>query len=544
MWSGLPRTFYSLSLLKFICRLVDVEDPENLPEEFIRRLRVRAGASDTTQSRPIDLDDLTTRLEAIPPSPASTEDLGDEEYYRYDLEKQTECYNTLVTAGGRPSHPVSLGRDIEENPGEYREILSYWQSRENEWKVFESQWRRWREFRRWQQIKREEGRFSKYVEGVKGDLAKHGFTRSFQLDEDPKRQDKLTTWIEYLDYEYYWYDKKMSFVKRHQPRYNEVWKKLVDSKVLSPSETEEFIWNIDSSFQHASEEDRAERSVKSAKSAVISAQKAITDPRRSIFSRREPRQRLEAAQHRPDTAVKSLESIKRRNDVVSAFLKKTQNYRIAKEDAERRSILLRWVLEQVPLIELELNAAEGAENDSNGRNDGKRGSKRNRAHDSNEDRVSKRQRQDSESTPTSDRRMRASNTTKRESQLKHSYHGSINEGRASKRLKRNDQNHFPPHETSIAADPTPIEDPLSIQPPTTQDSRATATRSVKARSIRRSASNNTRSEAETPAKGVLDGKARVMKMGRWGGKSSNLSALGPSPRRRSTWMRKPPDRFQ
>jgi hypothetical protein len=51
-----------------------------------------------------------------------------EESYRYDLEKETEYYNTLVAEGGRPSHPVSLGRDVIENPEEYREILSYWQS--------------------------------------------------------------------------------------------------------------------------------------------------------------------------------------------------------------------------------------------------------------------------------------------------------------------------------------------------------------------------------------------------------------------------------
>ena len=67
---------------------------------------------------------------------------------------------------------------------------------------------------------------------MKQGLTEHGFTQSFQLDEDPERQDKLTTWIEYLDFEYWWYDKDMRFVKRHQPQYDEAWKKLVDLKVL------------------------------------------------------------------------------------------------------------------------------------------------------------------------------------------------------------------------------------------------------------------------------------------------------------------------
>ena len=112
---------------------------------------MRAGTSDTAQSRPIDLDDLTTRLEQIPdnreapprsPSLASTEDLGEEEYYRLRPGEQTEYYNTLIREGGRPSHPVSLGRDILEDPGEYREILSYWQlhnhdAENRKWEVFD-----------------------------------------------------------------------------------------------------------------------------------------------------------------------------------------------------------------------------------------------------------------------------------------------------------------------------------------------------------------------------------------------------------------------
>jgi hypothetical protein len=230
--------------------------------------------------------------------------------------------------------------------------------------------------RRWQRKNREDGRFLKYVEGVKGGLAEHGFTQCFQLEEDPARQDKLTMWIEFLDYEYWWYDKDMRFVKRQQPRYDEAWKKLVDSKVLRPFETEEFICNIKSAFQRATEEDQAEKAVESAKSAVMSAQKAITDLERSCLSEQEPRQRLAAAKSKLDAAVKLLESIKGRNDLVSEFHEKTKSYQIAKGNAERCSILLRWILQQLPLIELELNQAKVAEN-SNIQDGGKRRPKRN-----------------------------------------------------------------------------------------------------------------------------------------------------------------------
>ena len=114
------------------------------------RGRARAG------SRPIDLDDLTARLQHVsgarlalskPPSlhvvdieNGTTEStpslrsrettaslLDEEEEYRRDLKHEMKFYNTLVREGGQPSHSASLGRDILEDPGELREIVSYWQ---------------------------------------------------------------------------------------------------------------------------------------------------------------------------------------------------------------------------------------------------------------------------------------------------------------------------------------------------------------------------------------------------------------------------------
>jgi hypothetical protein len=328
----------------------------------------------------------------------------------------------------------------------------------------------------------------------------------------------------------------------------------VDSQVLRPHETEEFICNTNSVYQHAGEEERAERAVESAKSAVISAEKAITDPGRSKLPQRDPQEGLAAAQSKLDSAIKSLELIKRRNDLVYEFFKKTgqtkvvndkiiMSYRGIKKKAERRTILLRWILQQIPLIELELSPAKVAENTASEEN-GKRKSKRNRADISNGERDSKRQRRDGESNSISHRRTRASTAKEREGLLKRSCHEPLYEGRASKQPKRNSQKpRLSPHETSNASDPTPMGEPVSVQPSTTQDSKVTAARRVKSRPICRSAPNKTRSEAKTPAKGVPDGKARVMKRGRGGGKSSNLSALDSSTRRRNTRMRKPPDRF-
>lgn len=400
----------------------------------------------------------------------------------------------------------------------------------------------WRRFRRWQHKNRGEGRFPKYVEGVTQGLAEHGFMRSFKLEENPEQQDKLTTWIEYLDFEYWWYDKDMRFVKHHQPRYDEAWKKLVDSQVLRPFETQEVIWDIDSVFQRASEEERAEKAVASATSAVMLTQKPDSDSRRSNLSQREPQRTSSAAQSKLDAAIKSFESIRRLNDLVGEFKKKTKNYQLAKRNAERRISLLRWILQQVPLIELELSPAKVAESDSNKQSGEKRRLKRNCANELSEGRLSKRPRHDGE---ISDHRGRTFTTPGGESQVKCSFPDSTHEGPVSKRPRYKVQNHSRSlRKTSDAADSTSIEEPSSIHLPATRDSGDSASRSPKAGSVRQSAPNRTRPAAKTFDRVVQDGKARVKKKGMQGEKSRKPSTLVSRPLRRSTRTRRQPERFQ
>lgn len=428
------------------------------------RGRARAGC------RSIDLDDLTARLQHVssarqalsePPSlhavdiekdtsestpslrsrETTASLLEEEEEYRCDLKHETKFYDTLIREGGQPSHSASLGRDILDDPGELREILSYWQRDNGDaegrrvWWVFGSQLCRWKDFREYQRTNRDQGRFPIYNNTVERSLARHGFTRPFKLDEDPERQDKLTTWIEYLDYEYWLYDKDMRIVKRLQPQYDAAWKELVDSQVLRPFETEEFICDVDSAFQRGSEEERAEKAVEATRVGVASAERAISDPRRSHLSQQALQQRLATAESKLDAANKSLESIKRRNDLVHEFLETVKlplvSYVSRKDDAEWRSILLRWILQQIPIIERELNHAKVAENDLGGKDAGvKRTSKRDRADESSEGRQAKRQRQDGE---ISNCRTRASTAKERESQLEHSCLDFANQGRAAKR---------------------------------------------------------------------------------------------------------------
>ncbi|KAG9230393.1 hypothetical protein BJ875DRAFT_340433, partial [Amylocarpus encephaloides] len=117
------------------------------------------------------------------------------------------------------------------------------------------------------------GRFATYCQGLQKRLARHGFERSFQLNDDPDRQDKLATWIEYLGFECVEYDKHTNIIKRLQQQHDEAWKKLVDSKILRPLETEESLWTFGIGFQMKNEEIEAKKAVKSATLTMQSAEK-------------------------------------------------------------------------------------------------------------------------------------------------------------------------------------------------------------------------------------------------------------------------------
>jgi hypothetical protein len=219
-----------------------------------------------------------------------------------------------------------------------------------------------------------------YTEAAKKLLAQYDFTRPFQLQVDSKQQDELATWIEYLVYAYAEHYELTRLINRLQPDYNVAWKTLVDSAVLRPSETEEYICDDASASQRQSEEDVAEKAVRSAEVFLGMALKnARGDPRRSRVTSSAHAWSLATGegQSRLDAAKVSLKSVQRRNDLITTFRTAATGYLTAKEDAERHSIRLRWILEQLPLIEAELERTGVAQ----GRSHTGHGTKRGLTHD-------------------------------------------------------------------------------------------------------------------------------------------------------------------
>ncbi|KAL1836009.1 hypothetical protein VTJ49DRAFT_5691 [Mycothermus thermophilus] len=373
-------------------RLINVRDPENLPPSFIERLRGRArNQSPTLLSRPVDLDKVSAQLEKVATdrrkpdwevysiggqtyrycgrmyggtdivlsgstfsTPSSLGCRSPEDPYLTNLRLEREAHDKLVNEGGRPWYPIHRLEKIAEHPERHRHLLRYFQEGDHQnceaLTVFGTQLLRWRGFRVWQMKRRNEfqGRIDEYTAWAKRFLKKrcsYPVPVDFDFDEDLERQHPLTQWIEYLTYEYNFLHTRYSWHLRRTRWYRAQWKALVDSGVLKPHETEDFLLQWEPCLERCAEKERAERAVELALQAV--EQGARGDP--------------SAAQARLHEAQERLAAVKRRTGLIFNYIQKTFAYREARRFSQRHEILLQWVKGQLDMIlreELEKKAED------------------------------------------------------------------------------------------------------------------------------------------------------------------------------------------
>ncbi|KAL2064732.1 hypothetical protein VTL71DRAFT_3870 [Oculimacula yallundae] len=386
----------------------------------------RAGAN-RSASRPIDTNYIEARLEEDPESEEcccetreSTPFVDPEETYGKGLEKESKDFNLLTKDGGRPSHPLNLTYDVAKDADAYREILRYWNGIDpNGWMVFGKQLQKWKRFRTVQRRMRTEGplkdegffdhppqpgRFAGYIHAIRDRLSKHGFDRPFQLNEDLDQQDTLSTWIEYIYSVCLALDNYADTIERQQRSYDEAWKNLLGSKVMSPSETKELMWTLDFGLQISLEVREATRDVELATKSFQSAESAFKyAPQLGSRYGRDPSQRIAytkqqlcAAKNKLVTASNALKFVTRRCKLIADFHIRTREYTCAKSDAKHENILLHWTLQQISSIELESNQAKLGSTDSKQRNHSQQPLKRDRQDDGDEKPLSKRRKQDEE----------------------------------------------------------------------------------------------------------------------------------------------------
>ncbi|KAM6524085.1 hypothetical protein FSOLCH5_004692 [Fusarium solani] len=237
------------------------------------------------------------------------------------------------------------------------------------------QWKQKQIVRRWERTyRRERGCHDsgEYFEAVKRRLASHDFTRPFELNEDPAQQDQLTTWIEYLGFEYWWLDQHAGDITRLAPEHDKAWKELVDSRLVGPGDTPESIRLDQTALRHENESRGANAEVQMAREEYESAHNLTQQsPQRFLISSKRRTERMEKARLDLELAERRKTEMKARHDKVRDFVRGTFDYFDAKRKLVCHSLLVQWVLEQIPLVEAEIAQAE-AEKSRERQNKGKK----------------------------------------------------------------------------------------------------------------------------------------------------------------------------
>ncbi|RMJ05081.1 hypothetical protein CDV36_014251 [Fusarium kuroshium] len=282
--------------------------------------------------------------------------LSPEERYLRTLDREKSFHAILTRTGGRPWYPIERIEAVSMRPTMHAEILEFWQGEVKEpkpgdWVVYERQWERWCRFHRHQlSVRSQPESFSEHSSRCQKRLAKHSFAESLHLEEDLSVQTELSHWIEYLCFEYFEYEKFLQPKLSHQ-RYKEAWRNLVSTKVLRPDETQDDIEA--SGYATACEKERTtlRQAVEIARSNILIADRDMLDPR---MKRQTARRKLFDAQAELDSAMKEYDDFQVRKNAIELYKKATTTYRDARSGAKRHEILLRWIRDQIPLIEEKL----------------------------------------------------------------------------------------------------------------------------------------------------------------------------------------------
>lgn len=109
----------------------------------------------------------------------------------------------LIQEGGIPCHLAHLGFDTLEEPGEYKDIISFWGMDRSK---FQEQLHDWREFCEWQQRTRryhmKGNTFSDFLQSFREHRQKMGLEGDVKLHQERDRQSRLDNWMEYQFYHY------------------------------------------------------------------------------------------------------------------------------------------------------------------------------------------------------------------------------------------------------------------------------------------------------------------------------------------------------
>ena len=274
---------YSL-LLTWHSRLAPEESPPSFPRSsFEKSSSQRYSFHETPNGSSSDGSSSRTSV------------VDEKEYEAGSLEREKEAYDALVAANGQPSHPISLGFDVLNNPGQYEDILWALHSMSScymsEFRVQLIYWQRFRDYQkdtRERYVKR--GRFQDYQNIVRKSQEGVQFPWDLDVDKDNHRQSRLQDWIEFRAYNYRKLKAKQrrfeTVAKNYQQRKGEM--DALESGSSSPTEGGDIF----------AMESEAERRVQVARDKLIAAERELVHAKAANEPREEAEQEVQLADKR------------------------------------------------------------------------------------------------------------------------------------------------------------------------------------------------------------------------------------------------------
>ena len=321
--------------------------------------------------------------------PASNED-----------EYEASSYDELIKDGGRPVCPILVLLRIMNDPAASCEAALPWLSdadsagRDGEIQtVFSRQLERWWEFRKWQwanrgiaggdrgfaaffeakkskfrrigahevvidpsfeetvrrlwqqkpelrQLSENQG-FSAYRDALKGRLATHNFSRPLQLKNDPRLQDGWNTWLEYLNFEYWWLEQHAIAAEPKERQYRQAWKRLLEA-LRPPS---------NGGAEPPGTKDSLDSPISTGASGPLPSRQWRRNSKTAALA-----EELAAARADLDTTKKA----------VGNFIRDTAPYRRAETAAYDQRRRVQWVLAEARVMEAETSKHQGTAKLSSG----------------------------------------------------------------------------------------------------------------------------------------------------------------------------------
>ncbi|KAH7325038.1 hypothetical protein B0I35DRAFT_425469 [Stachybotrys elegans] len=201
-----------------------------------------------------------------------------------------------------------------------------------------------------------EGGFPGYMDEVQRRMAKHGFTRTFELDKDPGRQDRVTTWVEYIAYEYSWCDRYQRPADEACAGVDETWKTLVASGMGNGVDRLDSVYPLCTNvypLDDAHEDlEGAQKAVQGHYTWTMQKEKRV----KSKLADEESKQASAATQSRIAELKEELRSFEQAYHLIQRFESYAEDYRENLELLASHRSLAWWALGQLPLVEAEVKA--------------------------------------------------------------------------------------------------------------------------------------------------------------------------------------------